>query len=68
MPWEHNVQAEGGRCPIVPEVRDPVCGMTFPEEDAEALGAFVHQDRRGRHYFCSKTCLEEYQRQPAGRS
>lgn len=42
------------------DVRDPVCGMEFPEEEAEALGAFVHVDKGRRTYFCSRTCLEAF--------
>ncbi|MGH2671079.1 MAG: YHS domain-containing protein [bacterium] len=49
----------------MPEVRDPVCGMTFPEEEAEALGAFVLVRGGAKHYFCSSTCKEQFERRQA---
>jgi YHS domain-containing protein len=46
----------------MPDVRDPVCGMTFPEEDAEALGAFVVERGSRKHYLCSAACKEQFER------
>lgn len=46
----------------MPDVRDPVCGMTFPEEEAEALGAFVVERGGKRHYLCSAACRDAFLR------
>jgi len=46
----------------MPAVRDPVCGMEFPEEQAESLGAFVVERAGEKHYFCSQTCAEQFAR------
>lgn len=43
------------------DVRDPVCGMEFPEEDAEALGASVLVRAGRKHYFCSPTCKRQFE-------
>ena len=44
----------------MPEVVDPVCGMTIAPE--EAVGTHVH---RGQTYsFCSGSCLERFQENP----
>ena len=41
---------------------DPVCGMEFPEEDAEEMGAF-RVVRDGRVVWLdSSTCKAEYER------
>lgn len=45
----------------MPDVRDPVCGMEFPEEEAEALGASVVLRGGKKHYFCSPTCAREFE-------
>ena len=45
----------------MPDVRDPVCGMEFPEEEAEALGAEVLTVAGKRHYFCSPTCRRQFE-------
>jgi YHS domain-containing protein len=45
----------------VPDVRDPVCGMEFPEEEAEALGASVVVRQGRKHYFCSPACAREFE-------
>ncbi|HEV8360085.1 MAG TPA: hypothetical protein VGR28_06495 [Candidatus Thermoplasmatota archaeon] len=42
------------------DVRDPVCGMAFPEEQAEALGAFVVERAGKKHYLCSSTCRDAF--------
>ena len=46
------------------EITDPVCGMTFPEEGAEELGALkvVHKGRT--HWFCSPTCERDFKADP----
>ncbi|MCA1814576.1 MAG: hypothetical protein LC624_11630 [Halobacteriales archaeon] len=48
----------------MPDARDPVCGLEFPEEQAEALGAFVVHRAGKKHYLCSKACAEEFARRP----
>ena len=46
------------------DVTDAVCGMTFPEETAEEMGAFkvVHKGRT--HWFCSSTCRDAFAERP----
>jgi YHS domain-containing protein len=51
----------------MPDVRDPVCGMEFPEEQAEALGAFVVERQGRKHYFCSATCRDVFEARPPRR-
>lgn len=47
------------------EVTDPVCGMTFPEEGAEELGA-LHAEHEGKRvWFCSPTCEREFLADPS---
>jgi YHS domain-containing protein len=48
------------------EVEDPVCGMRFPEEDAEALGAFVVVRDGTKHYLCSATCRDQFAERGGG--
>lgn len=47
------------------DVRDPVCGMEFPEEGAEELGACVLVHRGRKLYFCCPTCEAEFRADPA---
>lgn len=48
----------------MPEVTDVVCGVSFPEEEAEALGA-LKTERKGRtHWFCCPTCQQEFLADP----
>ncbi len=46
------------------EVTDVVCGMQFPLEGAEELGALkvVHQGKT--YWFCSPTCEQEFKADP----
>jgi YHS domain-containing protein len=46
----------------MPDVRDPVCGMEFPAEEAEALGAVVVERAGRKHYFCSQFCADQFTR------
>jgi Cu+-exporting ATPase len=46
--------------PAPAEVLDPVCGMTFPPEDAAA--SLEHEGQR--YYFCAKPCLERFRADP----
>ncbi len=39
---------------------DPVCGMSFRDEEAEAT--FVHKGKT--YFFCSQTCKEEFEQSP----
>lgn len=48
----------------VPDVTDPVCGMTFPEETAEEMGAFKVVRGGKTHWFCSSTCRDEFVAKP----
>jgi P-type Cu+ transporter len=41
-------------------VKDPVCGMQFPAE--RAAGKFEYQGKT--YYFCNKSCLEKFGRDP----
>jgi len=47
-------------------LRDPVCGMDLAEtpEEAEALGAFVVEKRGQKHYLCSVTCKQVFEKLP----
>lgn len=47
------------------DVTDVVCGMTFPEAQAEELGAFKVVHGGKTHWFCSSTCRDEFVRDPA---
>ncbi len=50
----------GGRAGAVATTACPVCGAEFPEEDAEALGAF-RETRDGRSYWLdSTTCRDVF--------
>ncbi len=42
-------------------VKDPVCAMQI--EESTATGARTYEGTT--YYFCSKTCLEKFQREPA---
>lgn len=45
----------------MPQVKDPVCGMTIASADAAAVS-----DHEGtRYYFCSKNCKSEFDENPA---
>ena len=44
------------------EVMDPVCGMTIAREDAVGHASYKGQT----YYFCSQSCLESFQANPAG--
>lgn len=48
----------------VSDVEDAVCGMTFPEESAEELGAFKVVRAGRTHWFCSSTCKETFEKHP----
>ena len=43
------------------KVKDPVCKMKIKKEDAAAT--FEHQGKL--HYFCSKKCRDEFEKNPA---
>lgn len=47
------------------DVTDPVCGMQFPEEGAEELGALHVQHQGKRVWFCCPTCKAEFEADPA---
>lgn len=47
------------------DVTDPVCGMTFPEEDAEALGALKVEHEGKTRWFCCPTCRDAFVKDPA---
>lgn len=47
------------------EVTDVVCGMTFPEEGAEDLGAEKHVHEGRTYWFCCPTCKQEFVNAPA---
>ena len=49
----------------MPDVEDPVCKMTFPEESAEELGALKVVHKGKTHWFCSPTCQHEFQADPS---
>jgi Cu+-exporting ATPase len=42
-------------------VKDPVCGMTV--DPAKAAGASVHAGKT--HYFCSASCRDKFEKEPA---
>lgn len=46
------------------DVQDVVCQMTFPEENAEEMGASksVHQGKT--YWFCSPTCKHAFDAEP----
>jgi YHS domain-containing protein len=44
----------------VADVTDPVCGMVFPEEGAEELGALKVERGGKTHWFCCPTCQKEF--------
>jgi YHS domain-containing protein len=46
------------------DVTDPVCGMVFPEETAEEMGAFKVVRKGKTHWLCSSTCRDEFEREP----
>lgn len=48
----------------MPDVTDAVCGMSFPEESAEELGA-LHCVHNGKtRWFCCATCQKEFLADP----
>ena len=48
----------------MPDVKDPVCGMEFPEETAQEMGA-THATHKGkRRWFCSPACEREFRADP----
>lgn len=49
----------------MPEVTDAVCGMTFPEETAEELGALKHMHNGKRYWFCCEKCRSAFVDEPA---
>ena len=42
------------------DVTDPVCGMVFPEENAEELGALKVERAGKTHWFCCATCRDAF--------
>ena len=44
----------------MPEVTDPVCGMTFEEETALDLGATFVETGGRRVWFCCPTCEQAW--------
>lgn len=42
------------------KVKDPVCGMVFPEEEA----AGQSQYRGGTYHFCAPSCKKLFERDP----
>ena len=40
--------------------KDPVCGMNFRDEEAEAT--FMYKGKT--YYFCSEACKEEFEQAP----
>lgn len=46
------------------DVTDAVCGMTFPEETAEEMGAFKVVHKGKTHWFCSSTCRDAFVKHP----
>lgn len=45
---------------MTPRAIDPVCGLAFDEHDAAASTEY-----QGRfYYFCSRDCLEKFQKDP----
>src|SRR5512143_2196889 len=43
------------------KVKDPVCGMTIEEKDAAATS--IYQAKT--YYFCSASCKEKFEKDPA---
>lgn len=48
----------------MPETQCPVCGMAFPEEDAEDLGAFKVERAGKTHWLDSSSCKEAFEKAP----
>lgn len=46
------------------DVTDPVCGMSFPEEGAEELGALQVEHEGKMRWFCCPTCKAEFLADP----
>lgn len=44
----------------MPDVKDPVCGMTIAESDAVA----TVEHESSTYYFCSQDCAEEFRENP----
>ncbi len=49
----------------MPDVTDPVCGVTFDEESAAEMGAVIVDHEGARHHFCCETCAAEFRADPA---
>lgn len=58
------MSADAGR-PLVAEVTDPVCGMTFDESSAIELGACMSEHEGRRFWFCCPSCQAEFRADPA---
>lgn len=48
----------------MPDVTDPVCGLAFPEEDADALGAIKVEHEGRTHWVCCPTCERAFRDDP----
>lgn len=46
------------------DVTDPVCQMSFPEEEAEELGAEKATHAGHTYWFCCRTCKDEFLNAP----
>lgn len=46
----------------MPDVKDPVCGMTIAE--ADAVATVDHDGSTVPYYFCSQDCAEEFRENP----
>ena len=46
--------------PTARQVKDPVCGMIIPADEAKAT--IEHGDHR--HYFCSDECRAKFEAEP----
>lgn len=46
------------------DVTDLVCGMEFPEETAEELGAVKHTHEGKLYWFCCQTCRDAFVDEP----
>ena len=46
------------------DVTDAVCGMQFPEESAEELGASKSVHKGKTFWFCSPTCKHDFDADP----
>lgn len=42
------------------QVTDPICGMTFDEEDAAATSEYEGET----YYFCCEPCREQFEEDP----